>query len=105
MLNKVHISTTWRLRLNRPYAAAMRPFCEITFTSCYCYYYSKRTTFSDTDTKTLPQHYYVFRVACILHIAERQLSIGSTLQKGRTVQECIHLLAKGNQYRDSSNVY
>jgi len=31
----VHIGSTWRIRLNRPCAAAMRPFCQITLTACY----------------------------------------------------------------------
>jgi len=29
----VHIDATWRIRLNRPCAAAMRP-CQITLTTC-----------------------------------------------------------------------
>ena len=32
----VHIGATWRIRLNRPCAAAMRQFCQITLTTCYC---------------------------------------------------------------------
>ena len=33
----VHIGATWQIRLNRPCAAATRPFCEIrpTLTTCY----------------------------------------------------------------------
>jgi len=31
----VHIGATWRIRENRPCAAAMRPFCKITLTTCY----------------------------------------------------------------------
>ena len=30
----VHIGATWRIRLNRPCAVAMRPFCQMTFTAC-----------------------------------------------------------------------
>jgi len=30
----VHIGATWRMRLNRPCAAAMRSFCQITLTTC-----------------------------------------------------------------------
>jgi len=37
----VHISATWRIRLNRQCAAAMRPFCQIILTTC-CYYYHHR---------------------------------------------------------------
>jgi len=33
---RVHTGATWRILLNRPRAAAMRPFCEITLTTC-CY--------------------------------------------------------------------
>jgi len=31
----VHIVATWRIRLNRPCAAAMRPLCEVTLTTWY----------------------------------------------------------------------
>jgi len=31
----VHIVATWRIRLNRPCAAAVRPFCEVTLTTWY----------------------------------------------------------------------
>jgi len=31
LLDGVHIGTTWRIQLNRPYAAAMRHFCPITY--------------------------------------------------------------------------
>jgi len=34
MLDGVHIGATWRIRLNRPCAAAMWPFCQITLTTC-----------------------------------------------------------------------
>jgi len=34
LLHGMHIGATWRIRLNRPYAAAMRPFCQITLTAC-----------------------------------------------------------------------
>jgi len=31
----MHISATWRIRLNRPYAAVMRPYIKLTtFISC-----------------------------------------------------------------------
>ena len=30
----MHIGTTWRIRLDRPCAAPMRPFCQITLTVC-----------------------------------------------------------------------
>jgi len=30
----VHIGATWQIRLNRLCAAAMRPFCQITLTTC-----------------------------------------------------------------------
>ena len=30
----VHTGATWRIRLNRPCAAAMRSFCQITLTTC-----------------------------------------------------------------------
>jgi len=32
---EVHIGATWVIRLNRACAAAMRPFCQITLTTCY----------------------------------------------------------------------
>ena len=35
MLRGVHIGANWRIRLNRPCVAAMRPFCQITLTTCY----------------------------------------------------------------------
>jgi len=35
VLHGVHIDVTWRIRLNRPYAAAMRPLCPITSVACY----------------------------------------------------------------------
>ena len=31
LLDGVHIGATWRIQLNRPYAAAMRHFCPITY--------------------------------------------------------------------------
>ena len=40
---------TWRISLNRPCAAAIRPFCQITLTTC-CYSY-KRKDCSDTVTE------------------------------------------------------
>jgi len=40
---RVHTGATWRTRLNRPCAAAMRPFCQITLTTCYYSYYSINT--------------------------------------------------------------
>jgi len=43
---RLHIGATWRIRLNRPCAAAMRPFCQITLTTCNYYtashYYVRR---------------------------------------------------------------
>jgi len=30
----VHIGTTWQIRLNRPFAAVMRSFCQISLTTC-----------------------------------------------------------------------
>ena len=35
MLDGVHIGATWRIRLNRPRAAAMRPFGQITLTTYF----------------------------------------------------------------------
>jgi len=35
VLDGEHVGATWRMRLNRPCAAAVRPFCQITFTTCY----------------------------------------------------------------------
>jgi len=35
LLDGVHIGATWWIRLNRPCAAAMRAFCQITLTTCY----------------------------------------------------------------------
>jgi len=34
----VHTVAAWRIPLNRSRAAAMRPFCQITLTTCYYYY-------------------------------------------------------------------
>ena len=31
VLDGVYIGATWRIRLNRPCAAAMRPFCEVSW--------------------------------------------------------------------------
>jgi len=31
----VHIGATWQVPLNRTYAVTMRPFCQITLTTCY----------------------------------------------------------------------
>jgi len=33
----IHIGTTWRIQLNHPCAAAMKPFYEITLATCYCF--------------------------------------------------------------------
>jgi len=35
VLDKFHIGASWWIRLNRPYVAAMQPFCQITLTICY----------------------------------------------------------------------
>jgi len=35
MLDWVYIGATWRIRLNRPCAAAMRPYVIISLTTCY----------------------------------------------------------------------
>jgi len=37
VLGGVHIGATWRIPLNRRCAAAMRPFCQITSTTCWCF--------------------------------------------------------------------
>jgi len=34
VLDGVDIGAIWRIRLNRPFAAAMRSFCQITLTTC-----------------------------------------------------------------------
>jgi len=34
VLDGVHTGATWRIRLNRPCAAAMRPFCQNTLATC-----------------------------------------------------------------------
>ena len=34
----VHTSATWRIPLNRPCLAAMRPFCQNALATCYYYY-------------------------------------------------------------------
>ena len=34
-LGGVHTGSTWRIAFNRPCAAAMRPSCHITLTTCY----------------------------------------------------------------------
>ena len=36
VLDGVHNSATWRIWLNRPCAAAVRPFCQIFLTNYYC---------------------------------------------------------------------
>jgi len=38
VLDGVHIGTTWRIRLNRPCAAVMQSFCQITLTTCFSEY-------------------------------------------------------------------
>ena len=35
----VHVGATWGIRLSRPCAAAVRPFCQITLTTCYFFFY------------------------------------------------------------------
>jgi len=40
MLDGVQVGATWRMRLNHPCAAAMRPFCQITLTTCYLSIYN-----------------------------------------------------------------
>jgi len=35
VLGGVHAGTIWRIPLNRPRAAALRSFCQITLTTCY----------------------------------------------------------------------
>jgi len=42
VLGGVYTGASWRIPLNRPCAAAMRPFCQITLTTCY-YFISART--------------------------------------------------------------
>jgi len=39
----MHIGVTWRIRLNRPCAAAMRPFCQITLTTCHYFKFTDLT--------------------------------------------------------------
>jgi len=39
----VHIGATWRIPMNRPCAAAMRSFCQITLTTCLIYISSQNT--------------------------------------------------------------
>jgi len=34
VLYGVHLGITWRMRLSRPCAAEMQPFCQITLTTC-----------------------------------------------------------------------
>jgi len=34
VLSVVHTGIMWRVPLNRPCAAAMRPYCQITLTTC-----------------------------------------------------------------------
>ena len=46
VLDEVHIGATWRIRLNRLYAAVMRPYVKFTLTFCcyhYCYYHKQYT--------------------------------------------------------------
>ena len=40
---EVHIAATWRVWLNRPCAAAMQHFCQITFTTCFNSWFSVGT--------------------------------------------------------------
>ena len=43
LLDGVHIGATWRIRLNRPCAAAMRPFCQISSTALFFFRLSHRS--------------------------------------------------------------
>jgi len=54
VLHAVHIDAAWQMRLNRPCAAAMQPFCQITLTTCY-HYYESRTWDLATTTWTACQ--------------------------------------------------
>jgi len=40
VLGGMHTGATWRTPLNRPCAAAMRSFCQITLTTCFTYLYT-----------------------------------------------------------------
>ena len=44
VLDGVHIGAAWRIRLNRPCAAAMRPFCQITLATCFSFRPARRPT-------------------------------------------------------------
>jgi len=70
----MHIGTNWRIQLNRPCAAAMRPY--ITLTTCLCYFVS----------------HFVFRMnVCFCCV---RLSFFSTIAKrlaGKNVSEMTYL--------------
>jgi len=42
LLDGINTDATWRIAMNRPCAAAMRLFCQITLTTCYYYYENLR---------------------------------------------------------------
>jgi len=48
----VHIVATWRIWLNRPCAAAIRPSCRITLTTCCCCRWLCHKTLHGCCTKT-----------------------------------------------------
>ena len=41
VLGAVHTGTAWRIPLSRPCAAAMRPFCQITWPICFLFIWAK----------------------------------------------------------------
>jgi len=68
----VHIGATWRICENRPCAAAMRPFCKITLTTCYNFVaatFAKKEEIAATQTHrsciTLLQNVAVYHLVCM----------------------------------------
>jgi len=60
VLHGMHIGATWQIRLSRPCAVAMRPFSQITLSTCYTYLYFWHYTFYRTAETTCTVLLFLF---------------------------------------------
>ena len=70
VLDGLHIGATWRIQLNRPCVAVMRPFCQITLTTCYNFYQPAMFLCS-SDMLLLPLTYgmnYLLTLTAAVHL-------------------------------------
>ena len=66
----VHTGTTWRIRLNRPWAAPMRHFCQITLTTCYACRHNPNVP-----------HFWSRRQTCLEHGVDSRSAVGGARQE------------------------